>query len=309
MTSPTSPKKPHTAGFVAIVGRPNVGKSTLINALVGEKIAITSHHPNTTRNPIRGIISRPDFQMIVVDTPGVHKPKTLLGARLNEMVTENLESVDAAVLCLPADEAIGAGDEFIARSIANQRNIYLAITKIDRVKPEELMAHLQNVADFANKLGITPTEIVPISAKHDQQMDLLLELLSKALPESPSLYPEDITTDQAVEMTITELIREVAIEDLYEELPHSVVISIDEMSMREGKNFYDIHATLHVERDSQKAIIIGPQGSRLKAIGTRARGNIETFLGAKIYLGLHVKVSKEWQRDPKLLARLGFSEK
>jgi len=305
----TSPTKPHTAGFVAIVGRPNVGKSTLINALVGEKIAITSHHPNTTRNPIRGIISRPDFQMIVVDTPGVHKPKTLLGARLNEMVTENLESVDAAVLCLPADEAIGAGDEFIARSIASQRNIYLAITKIDRVKPEELMAHLQNVADFANKLGITPKEIVPISAKHDQQMDLLLELLSKALPESPSLYPEDITTDQAVEMTITELIREVAIEDLYEELPHSVVISIDEMSLREGKNFYDIHATLHVERDSQKAIIIGPQGSRLKAIGTRARGNIETFLGAKIYLGLHVKVSKEWQRDPKLLARLGFSEK
>ncbi len=305
----TSSTKPHTAGFVAIVGRPNVGKSTLINALVGEKIAITSHHPNTTRNPIRGIISRPGFQMIVVDTPGVHKPKTLLGARLNEMVTENLESVDAAVLCLPADEAIGAGDEFIARSIASQRNIYLAITKIDRVKPEELMAHLQNVADFANKLGITPKEIVPISAKHDQQMDLLLELLSKALPESPSLYPEDITTDQAVEMTITELIREVAIEDLYEELPHSVVISIDEMSLREGKNFYDIHATLHVERDSQKAIIIGPQGSRLKAIGTRARGNIETFLGAKIYLGLHVKVSKEWQRDPKLLARLGFSEK
>jgi len=309
MTSPTTPSKPHTAGFVAIVGRPNVGKSTLINALVGEKIAITSHHPNTTRNPIRGIISRPDFQMIVVDTPGVHKPKTLLGARLNEMVTENLESVDAAVLCLPADEAIGAGDEFIARSIASQRNIYLAITKIDRVKPEELMAHLQSIADFANKLGITPKEIVPISAKHDQQMDLLLELLSKALPESPSLYPEDITTDQAVEMTITELIREVAIEDLYEELPHSVVISIDEMSLREGKNFYDIHATLHVERDSQKAIIIGPQGSRLKAIGTRARGNIETFLGAKIYLGLHVKVSKEWQRDPKLLARLGFSEK
>jgi len=305
----TSPTQPHTAGFVAIVGRPNVGKSTLINALVGEKIAITSHHPNTTRNPIRGIISRPDFQMIVVDTPGVHKPKTLLGARLNEMVTENLESVDAAVLCLPADEAIGAGDEFIACSIASQRNIYLAITKIDRVKPEELMAHLQSVADFANKLGITPKEIVPISAKHDQQMDLLLELLAKALPESPSLYPEDITTDQAVEMTITELIREVAIEDLYEELPHSVVISIDEMSMREGKNFYDIHATLHVERDSQKAIIIGPQGSRLKAIGTRARGNIETFLGAKIYLGLHVKVSKEWQRDPKLLARLGFSEK
>ncbi|MCX6455451.1 MAG: GTPase Era [Actinomycetes bacterium] len=299
----------HKAGFVAIIGRPNVGKSTLVNALVGRKIVITSKHPNTTRNPIRGIISKPDFQMIVVDTPGIHKPKTLLGTRLNNMVTENLESVDAVLICIPADEEIGQGDEFIARQVLKQRRVYIAVTKVDRVKSEDLMQQLIAVSEFANRVGLKVEEIVPISAKELEQTDLLLGLLAKALPVSPSLYPEDITTDQASELTITELIREAAIEDLYEEVPHSVVVTIDEMSKREGKEFYDIHATLHVERDSQKSIIIGPQGSRLKAIGIRARGSVETFLDAKIYLGLHVKVSKEWQRDAKALTKLGFIER
>ncbi len=299
----------HKAGFVAIIGRPNVGKSTLVNALVGRKIVITSKHPNTTRNPIRGIISKPDFQMIVVDTPGIHKPKTLLGTRLNNMVTENLELVDAVLICIPADEEIGQGDEFIARQVLKQRRVYIAVTKVDRVKSEDLMQQLIAVSEFANRVGLKVEEIVPISAKELEQTDLLLGLLAKALPVSPSLYPEDITTDQASELTITELIREAAIEDLYEEVPHSVVVTIDEMSKREGKEFYDIHATLHVERDSQKSIIIGPQGSRLKAIGIRARGSVETFLDAKIYLGLHVKVSKEWQRDAKALTKLGFIER
>ncbi len=299
----------HKAGFVAVIGRPNVGKSTLVNALVGKKIVITSHHPNTTRNPIRGIISKPDYQMILVDTPGVHKPKTLLGTRLNAMVAENLESVDAALICLPVDEAIGAGDEFIVKQLGHIRNIFIAVTKVDKAtKPEVLIAKLVEVSGFVERLGITVKEIVPVSAKREEQTELLMELLSSALPSSPSLYPEDISTDQAAELTITELIREAAIEDLYEELPHSVMITIDEFEKREGKNFFDIHATLHVERDSQKSIIIGPQGSRLKAIGTIARGNIENFLDAKIFLGLHVKVSKEWQRDPKALARMGFTE-
>lgn len=298
----------HKAGFVAIIGRPNVGKSTLVNALVGRKIVITSKHPNTTRNPIRGIISKPDFQMIVVDTPGIHKPKTLLGSRLNAMVNESLQSVDAVLICLPADEEIGFGDEFIAKQVINQRRVLIAITKIDSVKQEALLAKLIEVGEFAKNIGLSVAEIVPISAKNEDQTDLLLELLAAKLPISPSLYPEDITTDQASEMTITELIREAAIENLYEEVPHSIVVTIDEMSKREGKEFYDIHATLHVERDSQKSIVIGPQGSRLKDIGIRARATVENFLDAKIYLGLHVKVSKEWQRDAKALTKLGFIE-
>ena len=296
------------AGFVAIIGRPNTGKSTLVNALVGTKIVITSHHPNTTRNPIRGIINREDFQMIVVDTPGMHKPKTALGTRLNSMVNENISSTDSVLLCLPANEEIGAGDEYIAKQIKGNQPIFFVITKTDAISKSELAIKLTKVNEFAIRLNLQKAEIIPVSAKNLDQTQLLLELLSKNLPESPALYPTDINTDQAEELMFADLIREAAIEELYEELPHSVMVTIEEMGERENGKIFDISATLHVERDSQKGIIIGPQGSKLKAIGTLARKSIENIVGMQVFLQIHVKVSKEWQTDPKLLAKLGFTD-
>jgi len=296
------------AGFVAIVGRPNTGKSTLVNALVGTKIVITSHHPNTTRNPIRGIINKENFQMIVVDTPGMHKPKNALGNRLNTMVNENIASTDAVVICMPANEDIGAGDEYIAKQIKSHMPVFLVVTKVDTVSKSDLAAKLVQVTEFTDRLKLSRAEIVPISAKNLEQTDLLLDLLSKKLPGSPALYPTDITTDQAEELMFADLIREAAIEELYEELPHSVMVTIDEMAERDGGKIFDINATLHIERDSQKGIIIGPQGSKLKAIGTLARKSIENLVGMQVFLQIHVKVSKEWQKDPKLLARLGFTD-
>ena len=296
------------AGFVAIIGRPNTGKSTLVNALVGTKIVITSHHPNTTRNPIRGIINREDFQMIVVDTPGMHKPKTALGTRLNSMVNENISSTDSVLLCLPANEEIGAGDEYIAKQIKGNQPIFFVITKTDAISKSELAVKLTKVNEFAIRLNLQKAEIIPVSAKNLDQTQLLLELLSKNLPESSALYPTDINTDQAEELMFADLIREAAIEELYEELPHSVMVTIEEMGERENGKIFDISATLHVERDSQKGIIIGPQGSKLKAIGTLARKSIENIVGMQVFLQIHVKVSKEWQTDPKLLAKLGFTD-
>jgi GTP-binding protein Era len=296
------------AGFIAIVGRPNTGKSTLVNALVGTKIVITSHHPNTTRNPIRGIINRDNFQMIVVDTPGMHKPKTALGTRLNSMVNENINSTDAVVLCLPANEDIGAGDEYIAKQIKGRQEVFLVVTKVDTVSKSELAAKLVLVTEFAQKVGQEKAEIIPISAKNLEQTDLLLNLLAKKLPASPALYPTDINTDQVQELMFADLIREAAIEELYEELPHSVMVTIEEMGERDNGKIFDISATLHVERDSQKGIIIGPQGTKLKAIGSTARKSIENIVGLQVFLQIHVKVSKEWQKDPKLLAKLGFTD-
>ena len=296
------------AGFIAIVGRPNTGKSTLVNALVGTKIVITSHHPNTTRNPIRGIINRDTFQMIVVDTPGMHKPKTALGTRLNSMVNENIDATDAVVLCLPANEDIGAGDEYIAKQIKGRQEVFLVVTKVDTVSKSELAAKLVSVTEFAKKVGQEKAEIIPISAKNLEQTDLLLDLLAKKLPLSPALYPTDINTDQVQELMFADLIREAAIEELYEELPHSVMVTIEEMGERDNGKIFDISATLHVERDSQKGIIIGPQGTKLKAIGSIARKSIENIVGQQVFLQIHVKVSKEWQKDPKLLSKLGFKD-
>lgn len=293
------------AGFVAVVGRPNVGKSTLVNALVGKKIVITSRHPNTTRNPIRGIITRDNYQIIVVDTPGVHKPKTLLGNRLNEMVVENIDGVDVAVLCLPVDEPIGAGDEYVIRQIEKSK-IIIALTKVDLASKESVVAKLAEIDEFTKKLSFNYEEVIPISAKKNQQIEILESEISKRLSESPQLYPSDMDTDQANEMIVSEFIREAAIEGTFQEVPHSIVITIEELKKRENKDLIDVRATIHVERDSQKPMLIGKQGSKLKEIGTKARIEIENYLNSKVYLSLHVKVSKDWQKDPKSLAKFGF---
>lgn len=300
------------SGFVAIVGRPNTGKSTLVNALVGSKIAITSPHPNTTRHAIRGIVNRPEFQAILVDTPGIHKPKTLLGHRLNAVVGESLDSVDVVVVCLPADESSGPGDEFLLQEIAKhpRSTKIAAITKTDLVGKAQLAQRLAGIVGLAK--DFTWNEIVPVSAVIHDQVELLANLIGRSLPAGPEFYPKTVVSDQSPEQLICELIREAALRDVRQELPHSITVTIDEMSQREeqgGRPFYDIHATIHVERDSQRGILLGHQGERLKDIGIRARADVEGILAARVFLGLHIKVSKEWQRDPKLLEKLGFSNK
>jgi len=296
------------AGFVAVIRRPNTGKSTLVNALVGNKVVITSHHPNTTRNSIRGIVSKDEYQIILVDTPGIHKPKTALGTRLNSMAIENIESTDSIVICLPANEEIGLGDEFIFKQIKTKVPIFVVVTKIDLISKLELAIKLTKVNELIQRLKINQVEIIPVSAKIKEQIELLLDLLSKSLPISPALYPEDITSDQAQEFLFADLIREAAIEELYEELPHSVIITIDEMGKRDGAEIFDVVASLHVERESQKGILIGPGGSKLKSIGIRARKSLEDQVSMQVFLQLHVKVSRDWQKDPKQLAKLGFIE-
>lgn len=298
----------HKSAFISIVGRPNTGKSTLLNALVGKKIAITSQHPNTTRRAIRGIVTRPDFQLIFVDTPGLHKPKTLLGGALNEVVADSLDSVDVIIQCIPATDAIGAGDAHIASLIANQKPAakICVITMVDRVEKRRIPEQLLAASDLAKNAGFEWDEIIPLSALTGQQVELLIELLSKRAPEGPAFYPSEMTSDQQLEDEIAEMIREATIINLLQEMPHSIAVLIDEMSERENGKLLDIHASLIVERDSQKGIIIGNKGANLKEIGTKARGEIERKLGRKIFLSLHVKVIPNWQRDAKALSRLGF---
>ena len=294
------------SGFVAIVGRPNVGKSTLINALVGSKIAITSHHPNTTRTAIRGIVHRPEFQAVLVDTPGVHKPKTLLGQRLNQVVDQSMDSVDIVIMCIPADETSGAGDTFIAQEIAKHPKAkkFAVITKTDLIAKEKLAIRLLGIMKIAE--GFVWDEIIPVSAVIHDQIELLEKIIGDNLPAGPAFYPEDQKSDQGIEQLICELIREAAMRDALQELPHSIMVTIDEMSKRKGQNLTDIHANIFVERDSQKGIIIGHKGSRLIDVGKRSRLEIEKLIGHKVFLGLRVKVASEWQRDPKQLGKLGF---
>ena len=296
------------AGFVSIVGRPNVGKSTLTNALVGRKIAITSGRPETTRHNIRGIVHGEDYQLVLVDTPGYHRPRTLLGKRLNDMVREALSEVDVVLFCLPADQRIGPGDQFIARELRGiKRPIIAVATKCDAVPRERVMKHLLSI----EKLGEWAA-IVPVSSVEGKGIDHLREVLAQTVPLSPPLYPDGDVTDESRDTLIAEFIREAALEGVRDELPHSLAVQVEEIierPRREGDDrppMLDIHVNVYVERDSQKAIIIGRKGSRLKQIGTQARAHIEELLGRRVYLDLHVRTAKDWQSDPKMLGRLGF---
>ena len=296
------------AGFVSIVGRPNVGKSTLTNALVGRKIAITSGRPETTRHNIRGIVHGEGYQLVLVDTPGYHRPRTLLGKRLNDMVREALSEVDVVLFCLPADQRIGPGDQFIARELRGiKRPIIAVATKCDAVPRERVMKHLLSI----EKLGEWAA-IVPVSSVEGKGIDHLREVLAQTVPLSPPLYPDGDVTDESRDTLIAEFIREAALEGVRDELPHSLAVQVEEIierPRREGDDrppMLDIHVNVYVERDSQKAIIIGRKGSRLKQIGTQARAHIEELLGRRVYLDLHVRTAKDWQSDPKMLGRLGF---
>ncbi|WP_123025132.1 GTPase Era [Mycolicibacterium stellerae] len=294
------------SGFVCFVGRPNTGKSTLMNALVGAKVAITSNRPQTTRHTIRGIVHRDDFQIILVDTPGLHRPRTLLGQRLNDLVRDTYSEVDVIGLCIPADESIGPGDRWIheqIRAVAPRTKVVAIVTKIDKVPKERLAAQLM----AASELVGPDAEIVPVSATTGEQVDVLIGVLADLLPPGPAFYPDGELTDEPEEVLMAELIREAALEGVRDELPHSLAVVIEEVSPREGRDdLIDVHAILFVERDSQKGIVIGKGGARLREVGTAARTQIEKLLGTKVYLDLRVKIAKNWQRDPKQLGRLGF---
>jgi GTPase len=293
------------SGFACFVGRPNAGKSTLTNAIVGTKIAIMSDRPQTTRHAVRGIVHRPDAQLVVVDTPGFHKPRTLLGERLNDVVRTTLAEVDVIGFCVPADEKVGPGDRFIAGElarIAGRTPVVAVVTKTDRVAKDVVGERLVEVAGLGDW-----AEVVPTSAVDGFQVDLLVGLLVDRLPEGPALYPEGELTDEPERVMVAELIREAALDGVRDELPHSIAVVVEEMSRREGRDdLVDVEAVLFVERDSQKAIVIGTGGQRLRAVGTKARRQIEGLLGSRVYLDLRVKVAKDWQRDPKQLRRLGF---
>lgn len=328
----------YRSGFACFVGRPNAGKSTLTNALVGTKVAITSNRPQTTRHTVRGIVHRPDGQLVLVDTPGLHRPRTLLGERLNDEVRATWAEVDVIGFCLPADQKIGPGDRYIAKELGEIRRTpkVAVVTKTDLVDSARLAEQLIAVDRLGKELGMEWAEIVPVSAvSHEAasrsgsprpeaggdsdkggggrgagQVDLLADLLMPMMPEGYPLYPDGELTDEPEQVMVAELIREAALEGVRDELPHSIAVVVEEMIPREGRPadrpLLDVHANIYIERPSQKGIVIGPKGARLKEVGSKARRHIEALLGTPVYLGLHVKVAKDWQRDPKQLRKLGF---
>ena len=301
------------SGFACFVGRPNAGKSTLTNALVGQKIVIESSKPQTTRHAVRGILHRPEAQLVLIDTPGLHKPRTLLGERLNDVVRATWSEVDVVGVCFPANERIGPGDRYLVGELAalpRKPSLVAIATKSDVASPQRMAEHLASIGSLEGGLNINWFAIIPVSALQRFQLEVLSDALISQLPEGPPLYPDGEITDEPEETLVAELIREAALEEVHDELPHSITVTVEEMGVREGRPverpLVDIYASLIVERDSQKGILIGHRGSRLQQIGAVSRQQIEALLGTPVYLDLRVKVLKEWQRDPKYLNRLGF---
>lgn len=302
----------YRSGFACIVGRPNVGKSTLLNAMIGSHLAITSDRPQTTRHAIRGVVHAPEGQLVVIDTPGLHKPRTLLGKRLNDLVRATWGQVDILVQCFPADQKVGPGDRLIAReSAAAHKGLRVGVvTKTDLASPDEVAQRLVEVQQVGVETGRPFDELVPVSATSGDQVDLLTGILIAQLPEGPPLYPEGQVTEEPERILIAELIRETALAGMTDELPHSIAVVVEDLTMRPDRPaddpMLDVTAFLFVERDSQKAIVIGAKGAGIRRIGTQSRIRIEELLGTRVFLDLRVKIAKDWQRDPKQMNRLGF---
>ncbi|WP_027415833.1 GTPase Era [Aneurinibacillus terranovensis] len=298
-------KQEYKSGFAAIIGRPNVGKSTLLNQIIGQKIAIMSDKPQTTRNKIRAVYTSEEGQIIFLDTPGVHKPKSKLGDYMNRMVEDALREVDVILFLVDASEKLGPGDEFIIEKLKDIKTpVYLVINKIDKISPEELLPYI----DKYSKL-YPFAQIVPVSALHGNNVNRLMDQLLLELPEGPQYYPADQVTDHPERFIVAELIREKVLHLTREEIPHSIAVVIEQMKAREDHdNLVDIYATIYTERQTQKGILVGKQGSMMKEIGKRAREDIERLLGTKVYLNLWIKVKKDWRNQEQLFKNFGFHD-
>ena len=292
------------SGFVSIIGRPNVGKSTFLNRVIGQKIAIMSDKPQTTRNKIQGVLTVDDAQVVFIDTPGIHKPKHKLGDFMMKVAQNTLKEVDLILFMINAVEGLGRGDEFIIERLKETKTpVFLVVNKIDEVHPDELLPLIEKY-----KTLYPFKEIVPISALQGNNIETLLEQIKLVLPEGPQYYPADQVTDHPERFIISELIREKVLHLTREEVPHSIAVAIDSIKKREHGEMVDIQATIVVERDSQKGIVIGKQGKVLKEVGQKAREDIETLLGSKVFLELWVKVQKDWRNKQSQLRDFGFRE-